>query len=265
MENLICVDSDGCVMDTMDIKHKKCFGPCMVREWGLEKWNDEILERWNQINLYTMTRGINRFCGLLKSLEEVNEKYTTIEGINDLRKWVNKTKELSNSALEKYDYGILKKALSWSRAVNESIKTLPKFSKKPFEGAKEALEDAVKTSYVAVVSSADPQSVRDEWTTHGLIKYTDIVMTQNDGSKAECIRKLMGKGFNNVLMVGDAVGDLRAAEKNEAMFYPIIVNYEKESWDRFKNEALKYFLDGRYCGEYQQKMINKFKRNLQGE
>ena len=30
---LICVDSDGCIMDTMDIKHFKCFGPCMVKEW----------------------------------------------------------------------------------------------------------------------------------------------------------------------------------------------------------------------------------------
>lgn len=35
---LICVDSDGCAMDTMDIKHFRCFGPCMVEEWGLEQW-----------------------------------------------------------------------------------------------------------------------------------------------------------------------------------------------------------------------------------
>ena len=32
---LVCVDSDGCAMDTMDIKHIRCFGPCMVAEWGL--------------------------------------------------------------------------------------------------------------------------------------------------------------------------------------------------------------------------------------
>ena len=32
---LICVDSDGCAMDTMNIKHMKCFGPCLVEEWGL--------------------------------------------------------------------------------------------------------------------------------------------------------------------------------------------------------------------------------------
>ena len=34
---LICVDSDGCAMDTMDVKHIRCFGPCMVKEWGLEE------------------------------------------------------------------------------------------------------------------------------------------------------------------------------------------------------------------------------------
>ena len=33
---LICIDSDGCAMDTMDIKHYRCFGPCMVAEWSLE-------------------------------------------------------------------------------------------------------------------------------------------------------------------------------------------------------------------------------------
>ena len=32
---LVCVDSDGCAMDTMNCKHIQCFGPCMVSEWGL--------------------------------------------------------------------------------------------------------------------------------------------------------------------------------------------------------------------------------------
>ena len=81
---LLCVDSDGCAMDTMDIKHFKCFGPCMVEEWGLEKWSDAILQRWNEINLYTMTRGINRFKGLAIALKEIHEQYTEIEDIETL-------------------------------------------------------------------------------------------------------------------------------------------------------------------------------------
>ncbi len=39
---LVCVDSDGCAMDTMDIKHFRCFGPRMVDEWGLSAWEEEI-------------------------------------------------------------------------------------------------------------------------------------------------------------------------------------------------------------------------------
>ena len=47
-EYLVCVDSDGCAMDTMDSKHILCFGPCLIREWGLEAWQDEIQALWNQ-------------------------------------------------------------------------------------------------------------------------------------------------------------------------------------------------------------------------
>ena len=52
-EYLVCVDSDGCAIDSMDIKHIRCFGPCMVEEWDLKQWEEAILTRWNDINLYT--------------------------------------------------------------------------------------------------------------------------------------------------------------------------------------------------------------------
>jgi hypothetical protein len=68
----VCVDSDGCAMDTMNIKHFRCFGPCMVDEWALDAWREPILERWNVINLFSGTRGINRFKGLAMILEEIN-------------------------------------------------------------------------------------------------------------------------------------------------------------------------------------------------
>ena len=93
-EFLICVDSDGCAMDTMDCKHIHCFGPCMVDEWELGEWKDAILKRWNDINLYTITRGINRFKGLAMALVEINEQYTKIEGIEDLVEWAENSPEL---------------------------------------------------------------------------------------------------------------------------------------------------------------------------
>ena len=37
-EFLVCIDSDGCAIDSMNIKHINCFGPEMVGEWALDEW-----------------------------------------------------------------------------------------------------------------------------------------------------------------------------------------------------------------------------------
>lgn len=150
-------------MDTMDIKHIRCFGPCMVDEWELSEWKDAILTRGNDINLYTMTRGINRFKGLAKALREIDATYKKIENIEVLERWVEESDELSNPALERAisenDSIILKKALSWSKSVNENINALPFEEKKPFVGVKEGLEYAHKFADIAIVSSANLQAV----------------------------------------------------------------------------------------------------------
>lgn len=265
---LICVDSDGCAMDTMDIKHIRCFGPCMVTEWGLEEWKDAILTRWNEINLYTMTRGINRFKGLALMLREIHETYTPIQDVDVLEVWVENSKELSNGALQKAmetnDSVILKKALSWSQHVNASINELPFEVKKPFEGVKEGLAYAHQFADVAIVSSANLQAVLEEWELYGLLEHVDIVMSQNVGSKAYCIQELLKKGYDTekVFMAGDALGDYEAAEKNHVFYYPILVRHEKESWSEFRNQAVDKLVDGTYGGEYQQQKIDAFMENL---
>ena len=265
---LICVDSDGCAMDTMDIKHILCFGPCMVTEWGLEEWKDAILTRWNEINLYTMTRGINRFKGLALMLREIHETYTPIQDVDVLETWVENSKELSSGALQKAmetnDSVILKKALSWSQHVNTSINELPFEVKKPFEGVKESLAYAHQFADVAIVSSANLQAVLEEWELYGLLEHVDIVMSQNVGSKAYCIQELLKKGYDTekVFMAGDALGDYEAAEKNHVFYYPILVRHEKESWSEFRDQAVDKLVDGTYGGDYQHQKIDAFMENL---
>lgn len=270
-EFLVCVDSDGCAMDTMDIKHIRCFGPCMVIEWGLEQWEDEILDRWNEINLYTITRGINRFKGLALALQEVNEKYVSIKELNVLMDFAENSPELSNSAVQKAidaqpESIMLKKMLSWSLAVNASINELPQEEKRPYEGVKEALAYAHQHADVAIVSSANLDAVLDEWELYGLLEHTDIVLAQNAGSKAFCIGELLKKGYapDHVLMCGDAPGDLDAAKKNGVFYYPILVRHEKESWSEFTAESLDHLLSHNYAGAYQEKKINQFLENLGG-
>ena len=266
---LVCVDSDGCAMDTMDIKHFNCFGPCMIEEWELSQWRDEILDRWNEINLYTITRGINRFKGLALALSEIDKKYCKIEGIDALVNWAEKANELSNSALksiiaERPEEKIFAKALSWSIAVNEAITALPEESKLPFPMAREALEYAHSHADVAIVSSANLGAVLEEWEQHGLLNHVDVVMSQNDGSKSYCISQLIKKGYaeNNVIMCGDAPGDLSAAEKNGVYFYPILVRSEKESWEEFISKGLQKLLDGSYGENYQDSKKREFYKNL---
>ena len=263
---LICVDSDGCAVDTMDIKHKQCFGPRMVEEWGLEPWREAVLTRWDEINLYSMTRGINRFKALAMSLEDTDAVFTPIEGLDALQKWAGEAKELSNPALEaeiaRNDAPILKKALRWSKAVNASIAALPWEVKRAFEGVREGFEAAGKIADIAVVSSANRDAVEEEWERFGLMELVDLVLCQDVGSKAHCIEELRKKGYGekNILMVGDAPGDRDAAEKNGVYFYPILVRRETESWREFPL-AVNLLVSGEY-EKYGQEKTAEFMDNL---
>lgn len=270
-EFLVCVDSDGCAMDTMDIKHFRCFGPCMVEEWNLGRWRFEILERWYEINLYTMTRGINRFKGLSMALQEINEKYTPIEELETLVDFAENSPELSNDAVQRAidtnpDSVMLKKMMAWSKAVNESINALPEEEKLPYEGVREALAFAHEKADVAIVSSANLDAVLDEWKLYGLLEHTDIVMAQNVGSKAYCIAEMLKKGYDEdkVVMCGDAPGDWDAAKKNSVFYFPILVRKEKESWTEFVSEGFDRLLNGTYAGAYQEKKVSEFLTNLGG-
>ena len=228
----------------------------MVTEWGLEQWKDEILERWNVINLFSMTRGINRFKGLAMALKEIDGKYTRISGVEELVRWADTAPALSNDAIAKAAEEaqgeaklILEKALSWSKKVNIAIVGLDESLKVPYNGAKEGLAAAHGFADVAMVSSANRDAVEEEWGKFGLLEHTDIVLAQDIGSKAACIAAMLKFGYDpdKVVMVGDAPGDCDAAEKNGVHYYPILVGREKESWDEAIAVAFGKLQSGQYA------------------
>lgn len=245
-EYLLCVDSDGCAMDTMNIKHFECFGPCFADEWQV-KDRAAALKRWNEINLYQLTRGINRFKGLARILKEM---YPNDPEVAAFKAWTDSARELSEGTVEEQIKAggghIFKKAFAWSRATNATIAALPDEKKKAFNGVYEALKEARGHFDIAIVSSANYAAVTEEWERCSLLSLVDCVTTQQDGSKAHCISQLIGKGYllSNVVMVGDAPGDMDAAESNGVQFYPILVNHEEESWSRII-DALNEVLNGK--------------------
>ena len=191
---LICVDSDGCAMDSMTAKHRLCFGPLMIREWSLFEHEKELLRLWEQVNLYSSTRGVNRFKGLALVLKEVNANYRPVVGIGNLLHWVE-CDELSEASLMRkieanHEVDIFKKALAWSRAVNRASAELEDRLLHPFDGVKDALEYAHSFADIAVVSGAAPDAPYGEWQKHGLIAHADLLLAQNAGSKASAKKSI---------------------------------------------------------------------------
>jgi phosphoglycolate phosphatase-like HAD superfamily hydrolase len=264
---LVCVDSDGCAMDTMEVKHRKCFGPKAVETWGLQGIEARFFEVWNKVNLYSQTRGINRFKGLVKTFELLAEEGLDMPSYSSIAHWTNTSKELSNPALEKAieETGNeqLIKTLEWSKKVNKAICELSG-EDKPFSNVKEGLEVLNTDADVAIVSSANGHAVNDEWTRHKLAPFVQVMLGQEAGTKSACIANLKINNYSEdeVLMVGDAPGDLQAALENGVLYYPILVGKEGFSWKRLIDEALGKFIDGTYTGEYQQRLIDEFNLNL---
>ena len=265
---LICMDSDGCAMNTMEIKHRKSLAPCMVYEWDLGEYRDAIMRRWREISLYSMDRGINRFEALAKILVDVNENYKRVEDLDSLLNWVKTSKELSTDSLrrevERTGSPALKKALEWSELVNGSLKMISEKNKKPFEGVREALEAAEQFADIVIVTAASRTEIGEEWGYYDLLKHVGLVLTQETGSKEYCIGKLLEYGYqkDHAMMVGDSPIDQRAAKAEEVFFYPIMVWKEKESWEEFRNHALDKFREGTFAGEYQAEVEKEFVQNL---
>ena len=58
---MVCIDSDGCAIDSMDGKHRLCFAPLMVETWQMEGHREEAEEIWNKVSLWSVNRGDQPF------------------------------------------------------------------------------------------------------------------------------------------------------------------------------------------------------------
>lgn len=266
---LICVDSDGCGMNTMTIKHQRAFGPALLDIWDLEKYREKVLNRWNAFNLYEITRGINRFKGLEKILTELHHEGITVRGYEDIKYWVDHTTIFSNPQLEE-DFKRnpnkigLKLALAWSNRVNERIKQLPSLG--AFSYVKASLEKASQFADIVIVSSANHSAVEAEWQTHHLMPLVTEVFAQEAGTKAHCLNMLK-KHYDdgNILMIGDAEGDLMAADHNDIYFYPILAHHENDSWKAFYEYYSDIFKSQKFDQHIQSTLIHKFYKNFESE
>lgn len=258
---LIGVDSDGTAFDSMNIKHLDAFIPAALEIWPLNKTSAERFAGIEKkINLFSGTRGINRFPGLLAAWEELAKECPETEGLpklTDLRAYVAGETRYSPATLKawmaEHPSRELEKVLAWSDRADELF-TAACEGLQPYPGVREALAEAGKTAAVAVVSSAAKAGLEKDWAAGGLTPHVDFMMSQEDGSKTAQLKKAMAACGTGVkaLMLGDTDSDGVCAHEAGAMFYPIMPGEEAASWELFRTEILPMFLAGEY-GEKQEK------------
>jgi len=272
-EYLIAIDSDGCAFDSMEIKHKECFIPNIIKHWKLQPVSKYARSAAEFVNLYSKWRGINRFPALvmvfdlLKDWPEVKKRNIKIPEAKSIRSWIERETKLGNPTLkievEKTKDPELTKALVWSEAVNTMIADVVE-GVPPFPFVRESLEKISNWADIIVCSATPYEALSREWDEHNIAQYVSVIAGQEMGSKKEHINLASNGRYkkDHVLMIGDAPGDMKAARANNAKFFPINPGHEETSWEFFFNEASDKFVKGEYTEAYEAKLIEDFEKLL---
>lgn len=268
---LVGIDSDGCAFDTMELKHKECFIPNIINHFELQGISKYAREAAEFVNLYSKSRGINRFPALVEALEwlqrrpEVKARNFTIEIPQSLRDWIGRETKLGNPALEaeveKNPDPDLAKTLRWSQAVNESVAGMVR-GVPPFPFMRESLDKIDDRADILVISATPQEALTREWEEHDLTKYVAAICGQEIGTKKQSLSVASQYEPNHALMIGDAPGDYKAAVANNVLFYPINPGAEEASWERFFEEGIDRFLADTFAGDYQQQLLDEFNSYL---
>ena len=275
-EFFIGIDSDGCAFPSMELKHKECFIPEIIRHFGLQSISKYTRESAEFVNLYSSWRGANRFLALLKVMElletrsEVRDSLVKIPNFNKLKIWCKEESNLGNPTLiekiKKTKDSELQKILEWSTAVNAAVEKMV-FNLPPFSQVTKVLEMVKPKADIAVVSATPTDVLEREWKEHKIDHYVQVIAGQEMGNKKEHLIALTQNKYpsEKILMIGDALGDLRAVKSVGGLFFPIKPGQEEKSWKLFLEEGLNQFFDGSYLGTNEANNIKEFNDLLPDE
>jgi phosphoglycolate phosphatase-like HAD superfamily hydrolase len=273
-ETFVGIDSDGCVFDTMEIKQKAFFHPHIIRHWKLEAIEKEVRAAAEFTYLYSTYRGLNRFLGLCKTFELLNDwpdakNKAEIPDPADLRVFCDSGLPLSNETIkseaDRNGSTMLAQASAWSTELNEDIdRNMP--DPPPFAGVEAALKRIQDNSDAIVISQTQAVALLKDWCRDDLAKYVSVIAGPELGSKIDHFTMAAVNRYpaHAILMIGDAPGDLATAQNIGCNFYPINPGHEVESWHRFMDEAYSKFLSGGFSEEYQNQLNREFKALLPG-
>ena len=266
-EFLVGIDSDGCAFDTMELKHKECFIPNTINSYELQGVSKYVREAAEFVNLYSKSRGINRFPALIETFQwlgrrpEVRARAVEIKVPTAIVDWMSRETKLGNPTLQKEvdltNDPELRKALEWSTAVNDAVSKMVR-GVPPFPYVRQCLEKLSGRADCLVASATPQEALEREWREHGLASFVALICGQEAGTKVEHLAVASQYSPGHTLMIGDAPGDHKAARANDALFFPINPGAEDASWKRLLEEGIERFLSGTFAGAYQDALLKDF-------
>jgi len=271
-EFFVGIDSDGCIFDSMEIKHKECFAPMFIKHFELQAVSKYAREVWEFVNLYSKTRGANRFPALSRSLNllrkrpQVIARNVQVADSKAVDEWIARENKLGNATLAaevKNGNQGLEHVKRWSDAVNHTIEDIVK-GVPPFPLVREALEKLTQKADAMCISQTPADALKREWAEHDIDRFACIIAGQEMGTKTEHLKFAAKDKYpaQKILMIGDAPGDFKAAKSNGALFFPIIPGREEVSWERLFKEGLDRFFAGKYAGDYEAALVKEFDASL---
>ena len=267
-EFFVGLDSDGCIFDSMEIKHKECFAPMFIKYFELQAVSKYAREVWEFVNLYSKTRGANRFPALsaaiklLAARHQVRARRVKMPDLTALDEWIQRETKLGNATLNaevKNGNRGLEQVKRWSDAVNAQIEDIVK-GVPPFPLVRECLQKINQKAEAMCISQTPAEALKREWAEHGIDQYVKMIAGQEMGTKTEHIKFAAVAKYapNRILMIGDAPGDFNAAKKNGALFFPVNPGHEEASWQRLYEEGLDRYFAGTYAGGYEAALVKEF-------
>ncbi|MCL2701058.1 MAG: HAD family hydrolase [Phycisphaerae bacterium] len=274
---LVAVDSDGCALDSMEVKQRRCFIPALIDAWGLHDVEAAVWEVAAFVNLYSRWRGANRFVALAKTFEllsrrAVREAGVTLPEMAPLRRWLAAELAPSNRTLAAVcddglapvgdDCATLASVLAWSREVNCRVERLAA-DVSPFPAVGASLSRLAAVADVVVISATPAEALAREWSRTGLSRHVRWIAGQEAGGKASLLRGLSGRyAAGCAMMVGDAPGDWQAAREAGMLFWPICPGAEDASWRRLVPAGLERFCAGTFAGAFEASAVEEFLAGL---
>ena len=229
---LVGIDSDGCAFDTMELKHKECFIPNIINHYDLQGVSKYAREAAEFVNLYSKSRGINRFPALVETLDGCRsgpKSRPAASKIDDAarrwssgssakrswatRRWKRRSRSDGRSRSEAgaglVEGGQRSRSRRWSAACRR------------FPFVRECLEKLQAKADMLVVS-ATPQrgpEARMGRARSGQVRRGDL-RPGNRHEEGIAGRRRRSIRPNHTLMIGDAPGDYKAAAGQQRAVLP---------------------------------------------